>query len=730
MGRLVVVSNRLPVSLKHTAGTWSAERSSGGLATAMDPILKKSEGMWIGWPGSSEGAGDPGRQEALQRLQDENRFMAVDLPEEVALHFYEGYANQSLWPLFHYFPSRIAFDPKGWGAYVTANELFRDAVLKWYKPGDLIWVHDYHLMLLPRMLREVLPEAHIGFFLHIPFPSSEVFRILPDREQLLEGLLGADLIAFHTHSHLQHFRSTLLRVLGRESGLDHVEVGGRAVRIEALPIGIAPEEFTAQLDKPEGKEQLSLLERRYHGRQVILGVDRMDYTKGIPERLRTYRRLLERAPNLREKVVLIQVAVPSREHIFSYDTLRREVNELIGEINGQFGTPDWTPVVYIRRGISRTQLVALYSLAHVAWISPLRDGMNLVAKEYVACKSNGDGVLVLSEFAGAAEEMGEALLVNPFDEVGTAALMETALEMPAEERRERMRALARRVRENDVFAWSEKFLSILSETGVGRSRTRLGMPTSLSVSELTESFRNAKQRTIVLDYDGTLIPYGLRPSERVPPQSLLDLLQRVSSLPHTYLLLASGRKRSEIEGWFGSVQGLWLAAEHGALLRRSGTSHWEPLREDASRDWMQQVHSVLEHFVARIPGSFVEEKEYSLVWHHRQAAARFGEWLSHELVAMLEQMLAETELRAYRGRKTVEVKPLWMHKGAVVKKLLSEWAEPDFVLALGADRTDEDVFEAVDAGAWTVHVGSGRSRARYWLQDSDAVLRLLTSLTA
>jgi trehalose 6-phosphate synthase/phosphatase len=238
------VSNRLPVSLKHTAGTWSAERSSGGLATAMDPILKKSEGMWIGWPGSSEGAGDPGRQEALQRLQDENRFMAVDLPEEVALHFYEGYANQSLWPLFHYFPSRIAFDPKGWGAYVTANELFRDAVLKWYKPGDLIWVHDYHLMLLPRMLREVLPEAHIGFFLHIPFPSSEVFRILPDREQLLEGLLGADLIAFHTHSHLQHFRSTLLRVLGRESGLDHVEVGGRAVRIEALPIGIAPEELS------------------------------------------------------------------------------------------------------------------------------------------------------------------------------------------------------------------------------------------------------------------------------------------------------------------------------------------------------------------------------------------------------------------------------------------------------------------------------------------------------
>ena len=434
----------------------------------MNPILQRGGGAWIGWPGSSTGIGDPRRQEIIDKWAEKDGLITVELDQEIARHFYEGYANQTLWPLFHYFPSRIAFDPHGWAAYRQANEMFRDVAVRHCRPGDIIWVHDYQLMLLPKLLREALPDARIGFFLHIPFPSSEVFRILPERQELLEGLLGADLLGFQTHSHLQHFRSSLLRVLGRESRIDEIDAGGRSVALEALPIGIAPDDFAGLLKRREASNHIAELKQRYRGRQILLSVDRMDYTKGIPERLRTYRLLLEKAPHLRGKIVLIQVAVPSRERIFSYETLRRQVNELVGEINGQFGTPDWTPVVYIRRGISRPQLVALYAAADLAWVTPLRDGMNLVSKEYVACQQSGEGLLVLSEFAGAAEDMGEALMVNPYDEERTAAALESALALPADNRRPRMEALRRRVERNNVFAWAERFMSLLRQASATR----------------------------------------------------------------------------------------------------------------------------------------------------------------------------------------------------------------------------------------------------------------------
>jgi trehalose 6-phosphate synthase/phosphatase len=723
--RLMVVSNRLPAKLQISGGRWRAERSSGGLATAMRPILHQSEGLWIGWPGNSAGIGDPGRQAILDEWEAKEHLIAVELPLEMARHYYEGYANQTLWPLFHYFPSRLAFDPLGWKSYVAANERFRDGVLRHYREGDLVWVHDYQLMLLPKLLRDALPQARIGFFLHIPFPSSEVFRILPERRELLEGLLGADLLAFQTHSHLQHFRNTLLRVLGRESRMDQVEIGSRAVRLEALPIGIAPDEFTAMLAKHECRDHLAALEQRYEGRQILLGVDRLDYTKGIPERLRTYRRLLEKAPHLRGKIGLVQVAVPSRERIFSYDALRRQVNELVGEINGNFSTPDWTPVVYMRRGISRAQLVALYSRADVAWVTPLRDGMNLVAKEYVACKPGGHGILLLSEFAGAAEDLGEAYLVNPYDEPGTAEVIERVLALPREQRRERIGTLRSRVVRHNVFAWSERFMSLLREAGAVRASE---YPHPLALQDLMAAYAGARQRLLFLDYDGTLVPIASRAEYAVPSPELASLLGLLTHDPHNCVALVSGRRRADLDRWFGALSGLWLAAEHGALMRSPDSGQWESQRPDSSSEWMQRVRPVLEHFVDRTPGSFIEEKECSLVWHYRLSAPQFGDWLAHELVAMLEQMLAETELRAIRGHKTVEVKPLWINKGIVAERLKGLHGVADFQFAVGDDRTDEDLFAALDASAWTVHVGEGPSRARFSLADPARVRELLERL--
>src|SRR6202050_4366779 len=728
--RIIVVSNRLPLTLRKTEQGWDTPRRSGGVASAMNPLLGKTGGEWIGWVGDSGGEDSQKRQAILPEGTKTNHYFSVDLPKDVAAGFYEGYANQTLWPVFHNFPSQLKFDAKDWESYVEANRLFCEAVVNRYRPNDLIWVHDYHLMLLPQMLRERLRDAAIGFFLHIPFPSSEIFPVLPRREELLEGLLGADLLAFQTHAHLQQFRAALLRVLGMESKIAEVALGSRPVHLAALPIGIAPEEYTDLLNgDATTARQYADWAKRYRGRKVLLAVDRLDYTKGVPERLRAYVHLLRSAPELRERVILIQIAVPTREGIDSYQELRTEVNRLVGEINGQLGTPDWTPLVYINRSIERSELVALYKLADVLWVGSLRDGMNLVAKEYVACKPDGDGVLVLSEFAGAAAEMGEALLINPYDEERTAVTIDRALAMDEQERKLRMTALHSRVVRNDVFHWGERFLASLEDAVSNRGRYIDTQPKKLQPPEFRDAYHQAARRLLVLDYDGTLVPFAKRPQQAVPPQALLDLLTALASDPKNRVALISGRSAENLDRWFGRIPQLRLVAEHGAELKTPPASAWESLHPQASTDWKPTVMPILEHFVDRTPGSFVEEKKYALVWHYRMAEPEFGEWLANELVSMLEAMLAETELRAFRGEKIVEVKPVWANKAEALEALLRDFPDPDFILAAGDDRTDEDLFERAPSNAWTVHIGPGPTRASFVVADLQ-VLRGVLELLA
>ncbi len=729
--RVVVVSNRLPLTLRRSPAGWVGVPSAGGLVTALNPVVSRRGGLWIGWPGEGPDRADTGRQEALARWEREQGFASVELPRTLASRFYQGYANQALWPLFHQFPSLLEFRPENWTAYVDANQRFRDAVLARLEPGDSVWVHDYHLMLLPKMLRDASPDLVVGFFLHIPFPASDVFRILPRREDLLHGVLGADYVAFQTHGHLQHFRSSLLRILGISSQMDLVHVEGRSVHLDATPIGIAPETFVGLLDGDRSvRASRESLRRRFEGRRLLLAVDRLDYTKGIPDRLRTYRRLLETASDLRGRVVLVQVAVPSRERIARYRELNHEVNGLVGEINGAFGTPDWTPLVYIRRSVSRAELVALYASADVGWVTPLRDGMNLVAKEYVACQKGGAGVLVLSEFAGAAADMGEAVLVNPYDEERTAAAVRRALALPDEERRERMAALFQRVTRMNAFAWAERFVANLDTAGAARWPQRTGTLAPFPLSQALDAFRRSRLSLLLFDYDGALVPYAKRPRDAAPPEHLPPLLARLAAGEGRRVVLVSGRSRADLERWLGHVEGLWLAAEHGAVVRQPGSADWSALRPSLPLDWKARVQPVLEHFVNRMPGSLIEEKEYSLVWHFRMSEPETGEWLANELVGTLEELLADTELRAVRGHKSVEVRLTWANRGEVVRHLEASSPEPDFRLALGDDRTDEDLFMALPPDAWTIRIGPGDSLARYYLTGHADVRRLLEALAA
>ena len=730
-GKLIVVSNRLPLSIRRGPDGWIAEPSAGGLASAVNPILKARGGLWIGWPGPAPPDADAGREQLLEKWRTEHGFVGVDLPAELAQRFYEGYANQTLWPLFHNFATNFEADPDGWAAYVAANRRFRDAVLEHLGPGDTVWVHDYHLMLLPRLIRDVAPETRVGFFLHIPFPASETFRILPHCDEVLRGLLGADLVAFQTHLDLQHFRSSLLRLLGLSSRPDRVTAQGGSTRLDALPIGIAPDEFAGVIENDRKTQKaFEQLRRRYEGLRILLGVDRLDYTKGIPQRLRAYRKLLQRAPQLRGKIVLVQVAVPSRERIPEYDRLRQAVNSLVGEVNGEFGTPDWTPVVYIRRAIPRSELVALYAAAEVGWVTPLRDGMNLVAKEYVACQRRGEGVLLLSEFAGAAAEMGEAFIVNPYDEERVASVLERVLDLPREERRERMAMLYQRVLRNTVFRWGERFLGLLDEAARGRLADRPERPAALPVAPALEAFRASRSRLVLLDYDGTLVPFAPRPAEAVPPPRVVELLRSLASAPGVTAAIVSGRSRHDLETWFGDVPELWLIGEHGACMRSPVTREWEMARPHPGTNWKKRFLPVLEHFIDRTPGSFLEEKELAVVWHHRMADPEFGEWLANELVSTLDEMLADTELQAIRGNKTVEVRFAWANKGAIVDRLQSLRPDADFRLAIGDDRTDEDLFQRLRAEAWTVRVGEGTSSARYSLDSPVDVIAFLEALVS
>ena len=724
---LIVVANRLPLTLRRAGGRWTAEASSGGLVAALTPVVQRAGGLWIGWPGDAPGDDPEGRAALLEAWERERGFAAVDLPERVGRAFYDGFANDTLWPLLHGFPSRAVFNPETFVAYQDANQRFADAVLERARPDDLIWVHDYQLMLVPALLRAAWPGLRIGFFLHVPFPPPELFRILPQRDQLLVGLLGADVIGFQTHEHLGAFRRAVQQVLGIESRIDAIEVGGRSIALHARPVGIVADEWDELVDSPRVREHVAQLRRQHAGRRLVLAVDRLDDTKGIPERLRTFRHLLATQPHWRRAVTLVQIAVPSRERVPRYAALRREVNELVGEINGAYGTPDWSPIVYLRRSVSRPELAALYSVADVGWVGSLRDGMNLVAKEYVACQREDPGVLLLSEFAGAASAMGEAVRINPYDTPGTAAALARALDMPEAERAERHAALVSRVRRNDAVSWARRSVADLEQAPRDRalSAASAGEP---PVAALLDAFAAAPERLCALDYDGTLVPLAPRPSDAAPTPAVLELVERLARRAGTHVAVVSGRSRADLERWFGGMSSLWLAAEHGALVREPGAADWQPMRQGAGSDWMPDVRAVLDHYLARVPGSMIEEKEHALAWHYRLVEPEFGEWIANEVAATLGERLAGTELAVLRGSKVVEVRYAWANKGELMGYLQSRIGPAAFLLVAGDDATDEDMFARVPPDAFTIHVGAGRTAARYRVAEPAAVLALIAAL--
>ena len=724
MSRVLIVANRLPVTVKPTEGGVEVQRSSGGLATGLLRPHEQSGGLWIGWSGAPEQL-TPQQQAQLDRQLADMRLVGVPLTDEQVSRYYEGFSNGVLWPLFHYLLDQVPLHVRDWEPYAEVNERFADIVAQHYQPGDLIWVHDYQLLLLPGLLRQRLPDAKIGFFLHIPFPSEELFRTLPERDRLLRGLLGADLVGFHTPAYLRHFAASLTQILGLTVDIDRVQLPDREVRLGVFPMGIDAATFGNLAREPAVQQEVDAL-RGDGSVRLLVGVDRLDYTKGIPRRLLSFEKMLQNHPDLRERVRLVQVAVPSRTGVEAYQDFRALVEGTVGRINGDFGTPRWVPVHYIYRGLSEAELVALYRAADVMLVTPLRDGMNLVAKEFIASRTDGDGVLVLSEFAGASWELPEALQVNPYDVNGTAEACYRALTMGVEERRSRLSPLRSRVEAYDVHRWAGTFLEQLETVTVRAPSSQRPGGALAARQALQARLKDAEDLIAFIDYDGTLVPYTPTPELARPDSALLELLGGLAARPRTELHIVSGRAREALEQWLGGLA-VWLHAEHGFWSRNPEGGEWTPNGE-LGGGWREPALAILRDITARTPGSLIEVKAVALAWHYRMADRDAGARRANELRLHLTQLLSNQPVEILAGHKVVEIRPYGIHKGRIVPSLPPEKLASTTMLAIGDDRTDEDLFAALPPDAITIRVGPGATRARFRLDSVPSARALLHSL--
>ena len=730
MSKTIIISNRLPVQLQIRNGSLRAQPSVGGLATGMKSVHGDGEGLWIGWSGLTREAIPQGLDPEIDQALADLGCARVALSQAEIDGFYFGFSNRAIWPLFHYFLEYAEFELTHWEAYVAVNRKFADAVAAMASDDDLVWVHDYQLMLVPQMLRELRPELSIGFFLHIPFPSYEIFRTLPWRHEVLRGLLGADLIGFHTYDYERHFLSSVRRLLGHEVSFNEIHLDGRVVKVDSFPMGIDYRKFheAAKLRESAAPGEESDLKRRLSHHKAstpdakfLLSIDRLDYTKGIANRIKAFEYFLDKYPQYKEKVRLIILAVPSRSKVPQYQRLKREIDELVGRINGELSTVSWTPIWYFYRSLPFENLIDLYTSCDIAWLTPIRDGMNLVAKEYIATRTDQTGVLILSEMAGSANELNEALLINPNNFEQIAETLYQALNMPEEEQKARNAPMQKRLERYNVEKWAHDFVhSLQTQQNLEAIQVTRKLSVDLTQS-LLERYRAASNRILFLDYDGTLAGFKNDPQHARPDPDLFELLDALQQQPHTDVFLISGRDKDTFERWF-SHHDYSMIVEHGVWLSEAG-GEFRKL-ENVKNDWMPKIRPVLESFVDRTPGSFIEDKNYSLAWHYRNTDPDFGQKRATELGTVLTSLIANDDLSVLQGNKVVEIKSSNVNKGRAAMRMIARKTY-DFIFAIGDDWTDEFMFQELPEEAITVKVGRMKTHARYFVDGIGPARELI-----
>lgn len=724
---VIIVSNRLPVSVKRVDGKLEYYPSVGGLATGLSSYANNRRNKWIGWPGiADDELSEQDRIDITQELKKHNCY-PVFLTKKQLDDFYNGFSNSLLWPAFHELPVKSQATPAHWNAYKRVNQLFAETVFTLSAPGSTVWVHDYQLLLLPTMLRTRRPKDKIGFFLHIPFPNAETFTTIPHHQQLLNGLLGSDLVGFHTESYVQNFLDCCQQTGAGLVGTRKLILPDRVIRVTDFPMGIDYGKFARATKQRAVRTEVLKLRAKYGRKKIVLTVDRLDPTKGLVERLQAYREFLRQTPALRGKVVMVMLAVPSRTEIPEYQALKRRLEKLVKAVNKEFGTLRWQPVDYLYKSVPFEQLTALYRFADVAFIAPIKDGMNLVAKEYLATNPNNRGVLILSETAGAAEELKDAIIVNPQESDSLVRGLSRALTGPPRDLRRRARNMQERIASFTVHDWAGTFMKSLQQSrpqGAGRYVTR--QLNADQQNALLKHYRTAKHRLVLFDYDGVLTSFRGKPADAAPSKQLLNQLRKLSEQAGTHLVIISGRSQADLEAWLGELADVTLLAEHGAFLRKRRTKRWRQTT-DVDLAWKDEAAAILDAYTQKTPGATLEQKAASLVWHYRRAAPYYAQKHLVAIKRLLNRLAKTHPIVVEQGNMILEVRTDGVHKGTGALSLLTP--QTDFILAVGDDATDEDMFEHLPEWAHTIKVGRGHTRARFRLANVDDVHRLLRKLT-
>jgi trehalose 6-phosphate synthase/phosphatase len=757
--RIVLVSYRLPFSTIWENGKKTVKQNSGGLVSAMSALSGKMADtssselfkkiLWVGKNNDILETETTGNSGFIRRLIDKLSGMKntgkthdmfphvadckyqlapVAIEQSIDDKYYGGFCNDCIWPLFHYFPSMVVHDESYFENYIIANKLFADKIKSVIQPDDFIWIHDYQLFLLPELLRKVLPSANIGFFLHIPFPTFEIFRILPKhwRDAILKGMLGADLIGFHTSDYSQYFLGSVSRLLGLDVTMNSVMAGDRIVKVDAFPIGIDYEKFNnAAKNSKEVEIEKQKILSGLQDKKLIFSVDRLDYTKGLLFRLESFEYFLEIYPEWIGKIVFNMVVIPSRDTILQYQNMKREIDAIVGRINGKYSTMAWRPIIYQYRSLSFNELVALYDLSLVGLITPLRDGMNLVAKEFVACQVTKMGVLILSEMAGAASELSEAILINPTNKKDVANAINKALVMPLRNRTVRLARMQKRIKNYTVFSWAKDMLDSLEAIKKEQELRRVNIITPAIESGIITGFNKASHRAIFLDYDGTLVPFSKIPELATPDSLTLSQLKDLAANPKNTVILISGRDKNFLEEWFGTLN-VHIIAEHGAFQKSPGTG-WT-CAIDPDQGWKTAFVPIMQRYTDHCTGSFIEDKFSSLAWHYRNSPAEKGLIKAKELKEELRALVAhENKLHVLDGNMVVELKKSGYDKGFAALKFIAD-KKFDFIIALGDDRTDEDIYRSLPPDAVTIKIGITTSIAKYNLADQNEVSKIIGRL--
>ncbi|MDD3630267.1 MAG: bifunctional alpha,alpha-trehalose-phosphate synthase (UDP-forming)/trehalose-phosphatase [Bacteroidales bacterium] len=724
MSRLLVVSNRLPVSIEQRKNSFNIKPSVGGLATGLGSFYKSYDSSWLGWCGiTSDNLSKNKINDIEIKLKNDYSNIPLFLTENEVNKYYYGFCNRTIWPLFHCFTQYVIYDEKQWECYKKVNKKFCDAIIKIAEPDDNIWINDYHLMLLPTMLRKELPDAKISFFLHIPFPPFEIFHLIPWRKEILEGLLGADLIGFHIYDYVHNFLDSVYNILGYDHTLGEIITNDRILKVDSFPMGIDYERYANAIELNEVRRNMALIRRRMGKYKLILSVDRLDYTKGIIQRLEAFEQFLDKYPEYQGKVSLIQVSAPSRTKVYYYQQLKKEVDELVGRINGKYRTFDWNPIWYFYRSFPLENMAALYNMADIALVTPIKDGMNLIAKEFVATKSNDKGVLILSEMAGAAKEMSEAIIVNPNDTNEVIEAIHQAIEMNEDEQIRRNKQMQFRLKRYNVRRWAEDFMDSLDNIKNRQNQLTSKYLNNEVINKIVQDYSIASNRLLALDLDGTLIPSNLE--GYTPDKGLLDLLKKLSNNPKNKIVILSGRQKYDLEQNFANIN-VGLIAEHGALIKRNG--EWENI-EPLDTDWMTKILPIIEFYVDRTPRSFIQQKEFSIVWNYKNVNKKLADIRSIELKNTLKNMALSTNmnLNILQGAKFIEIKQAGINKDRALSFWLDEknW---DFILAAGDDITDESVFEVLPHNSYSIKVGLTPTEAKWYIDSSEKLIRLLKKL--